>query len=104
MLNWYSQLNRLILDFYREDPDELQQLSGLQTCRLSRWWGVLRVNCRDRDTAESLVAAGAILREPIAQLRLAQQIKIFVNGSLVEALPVREPHSNQGQPGEYQSG
>ncbi len=103
-MNWYSQLTRLILDFYRENPAELQTLNGLHACRLSRWWGVLRVNCRDRETAEALAAASELLREPIAQLRLAQQIKILVNGTPFRSLPVSVPHPNQGQTGEYQSG
>ncbi|HHP7243420.1 MAG TPA: hypothetical protein ACFE0H_01905 [Elainellaceae cyanobacterium] len=102
-MNWYSQLTRLILDFYREDPLECQQIRALPSCRLSRWWGVLRINCRDRETAESLVAAAAILREPIAQLRLAQRIKILVNGSLFRVLPVNVSNSDQRQPGTYQS-
>ncbi|NJL40269.1 MAG: hypothetical protein HC879_20215 [Leptolyngbyaceae cyanobacterium SL_5_9] len=87
-MNWYSQLTQLILDFYREDLTELKQLDALQSCHISRRWGVLRVNCRTQDAASALTAAGHILKEPVAQLRLAQQIKILLNGSLVAALPV----------------
>ena len=91
MMNWYSQLTRLILDFYRENPVELKQLSLLYSCKLSRWWGVLRIHCRDMQTAEALVARGALIREPIAQLRLAHQIKILVKGDLVATLLVQKP-------------
>lgn len=87
-MNWYSQLTQLILDFYREDPQELQQLKTLRACKVSRWWGVLRVNCGNQETADAMVAAGTLIKEPVAQLRLAQKIKILVNGTLVKTLPV----------------
>lgn len=87
-MNWYSQLARLILDFYREDLTELRQLDSLGSCHISRRWGVLRINCHDQESVRSLAAASNILREPVAQLRLAQQIKILLNGSLIVALPV----------------
>lgn len=90
-MNWYSQLTRLIMDFYRENPTELKQLAVLYSCKLSRWWGVLRIHCRDRQTAETLISIGALIREPIAQLRLAHQIKILVKGDLVSTLLVQGP-------------
>jgi hypothetical protein len=90
-MNWYSQLTQLLLDYYREDPTELRQLGALQSCKLSRRWGTLHVNCRDRQVADSLVAAGHLLKEPVAQLRLAQQIRILFKGTLVSALPVNSP-------------
>lgn len=87
-MNWYSQITQLILDFYREDLTELKQLDALPRCHVSRRWGVLRVNCRTQEAASALYTASDILREPVAQLRLAQQIKILLNGTLVAALPV----------------
>ncbi|MDX2213165.1 MAG: hypothetical protein SFY66_07735 [Oculatellaceae cyanobacterium bins.114] len=87
-MNWYSQLPRLILSFYREDPIQLQQLQLIKSCRLSRRWGVLRIECRDWQTANAIQGAIALIREPVAQLRLAQQINILVQGSLVKTLPV----------------
>ncbi|MFQ3617981.1 MAG: hypothetical protein SNJ57_03045 [Cyanobacteriota bacterium] len=87
-MNWFSQLTRLILDFYREDPAELRQLQGLKACRLSRRWGVLRIECRDRQVAETLLAAQNLLKEPIAELRIAHQINILVNGVLISSLVV----------------
>lgn len=92
MMNWYSQLTRLILDFYREDPCSLKQLSILYACKLSRWWGVLRIHCRDMQTAESIIESGSLIREPIAQLRLAHQIKILVKGDLIATLTVQSPY------------
>ncbi|WP_206756466.1 hypothetical protein [Oculatella sp. FACHB-28] len=88
LMNWYSQITQLILDFYREDLTELKQLDALPRCHVSRRWGVLRVNCRTQEAASALYTARNILREPVAQLRLAQQIKILLNGTLVAALPV----------------
>lgn len=90
-MNWYSQLTRLILNFYREDPAELQQLKVLQSCRLSRWWGTLRVNCPSAEVAYSIAEASTILCEPISQLRLAQEIKLIVNGAVVTTLSVQKP-------------
>jgi hypothetical protein len=89
MMNWYSQLAQLILSFYREDRSQLQQLQSLRACKLSRRWGVLRIRCADRATAQALINAIDLLRTPIAELRLAQQIKIMVNGNLVTTFPVK---------------
>ncbi len=92
-MNWFSQLTRLILDFYREDPVQLAQLSKLESCRVSRRGGVLRVDCRDFSTAEAIVTAGALLKEPIAQLRLAHHINITVRGALLASLPIDASNS-----------
>jgi len=98
MMNWYSQLTRLILDFYRENPEEHNTLSVLYSCKLSRWWGVLRIHCRDMYTARLVMAASSLICEPIIQLRLAHQIKIIVKGETVVALsvPHRVDHRAQG--------
>ena len=93
-MNWYSQLTRLILDFYRENPIELKQLSILYSCKLSRWWGVLRIHCRDMQSAEAIVKASPLIREPIAQLRLAHQIKVLVKGDLVATLTIQNPYAD----------
>ncbi|MEM7771957.1 MAG: hypothetical protein AAGA75_07895 [Cyanobacteria bacterium P01_E01_bin.6] len=87
-MSWYSPLTRLVFNFYREDPEELLALRGLGKCKLSRWWGTFRVNCTDAKTASDLIGAIELLREPIAQLRLAQQVKIMVNGKAVATFPV----------------
>lgn len=88
---WYSQLTHLILDYYRENPQELSQLQGLHACKLARRWGALRLDCPDRTTADLLAAAGDLLREPVAEMRLAQYINILVRGTLVASLPVYLP-------------
>ena len=87
-MNWYSQLTQLILSFYREDPTQLQQLYPLRHCKLSRRWGVFQVQCTDSQTATAIIHAADLLKEPIAALRLAQQIKIMVKGTVVKTLPV----------------
>jgi hypothetical protein len=87
-MNWYLQLTQLILSFYREDPTQLQQVQLLKLCKLSRRWGVVRIDCRDAQIATAITESIALVREPIAQLRLAQQINILVKGSLVKSLPV----------------
>ncbi|MGB3495458.1 MAG: hypothetical protein WBA57_22200 [Elainellaceae cyanobacterium] len=87
-MNFYSQLTRLIFDFYREDPAELAQLQGLKTSRLSRWWGVFRINCRDAQTATDIIDAIDLIRHPIDQLRLAHDIRVLVKGKAIATFPV----------------
>lgn len=87
-MNFYSQLTRLIFDFYREDPAELTRLQGLKTSKISRWWGVFRVNCRDAQTASEIIEAVDLLRQPIAQLRLAHDIRVLVKGKAIATFPV----------------
>jgi hypothetical protein len=92
-MKWQSQLTQLILDYYREDSLPLQELSPLKDCQLSRWWRTFRIDCPCNDVARSLVEHGDLLREPIAQLRLARQVKIFVRGSLRATMSVAKPQS-----------
>ncbi|HEY9622320.1 MAG TPA: hypothetical protein V6C78_18325 [Crinalium sp.] len=84
----HPQLIRLLLSFYREDFPQLQKLRPIEHCKLSRRWGTLRVDCHTPELAEAIIQASDILREPIAQLRLAHHINILVRGSLVTSLPV----------------
>ncbi len=74
----YSQLTRLIWDFYRENQRELQQLHLLGRCKLSRRWGVLHIRCLNRDSAEAVLRLRSLIEEPVAKLRLAQKISISV--------------------------
>ncbi len=75
----YSQLTRLIWDFYRENQRELQQLHLLGRCKIFRRWGVLHIRCWDRELAESVVRLRGLIEEPVAKLRLAQKISITVD-------------------------
>ncbi|HEY9631469.1 MAG TPA: hypothetical protein V6C84_29615 [Coleofasciculaceae cyanobacterium] len=90
---FYSQLTQLILSFYREEPAPLQTLQILHTCKLSRWWGTFQIHCVTPESAEAVVKAIGLLREPIAQLRLAQQIKVSVNGHVFATFPVKPEKS-----------
>jgi len=87
-MNFYSQLTRLIFDFYREDPAELTRLQGLKSSKLARRWGVFRINCRDTQTASDIIEAVDLLRQPISQLRLAQDIRVMVRGKAIATFPV----------------
>jgi hypothetical protein len=89
-MNRPSQLVRLILDFYRENPIEWQQLKPLETCRVFRWWGVLYIRCPNEETAMAAIDGRFWLEEPILQLRLARQIKILVGRQLLATFPVGE--------------
>jgi hypothetical protein len=87
-MNWYSQLTQLILSFYREDLSLRQKIEMLQHCKVSRWWGIVRIHCQDAETAEKLLKAIDLIKEPIAELRLAHQIKILVQGNVLTTVPV----------------
>lgn len=87
-MNWYSQLTQLILSFYREDPPQHQRLDVLNRCKLSRRWGVLRIDCNSSETAREVIGASQLLAAPITQLRLAQEIKIRVKGEVIKTLPI----------------
>lgn len=87
----HSQLTRLLLSFYREDLLQLQQLRPIEQCKISRRWGTVRVDCYTPQVAEAIVRASDLLREPIAQLRLAHHISILVKGSLLTTLPIDSP-------------
>ncbi|NJN31129.1 MAG: hypothetical protein HC824_12370 [Synechococcales cyanobacterium RM1_1_8] len=90
-MNFSNQLVRLILDFYREDPEEYRAIALLQNCRLSRRWGTLRIACNDVRTAEDLIRAIDCIREPVAKLRLAKRLKVFVDGAFTKVFPVSAP-------------
>jgi hypothetical protein len=93
-MNWYSQLTQLILSFYREDHAQLEALQPLQKCKVSRRWGTLKIDCKSHETARRLIHGIDLLRDPVNQLRLAQQIKIMVNGKLVQIFPARSSRLN----------
>lgn len=82
------QLAQLILDFYREEPQELRQLEPLRICQVFRRWGVLYIRCPNRETVAAIVDAGEAIAEPVARLRLAKKITILKNNSSVIAFPV----------------
>jgi hypothetical protein len=88
MMNWQSQLTQLIFDYYRENLGERQKLDILQHCRLSRRWRSLRIECQKLETALALREVGDLLRQPVAQLRLARNVRLFVNGQLMAVIPV----------------
>jgi len=79
----YSQLTRLIWDFYRENQRELQQLYVLGCCKVFRRWGVLHIRCWDRELAEAVVGLRWLIEEPVAKLHLAQKISISVDRDCV---------------------
>ncbi len=84
-----SQLIRLILDFYREDLSQRKQLEPLESCEVSRWWGVLYIRCGNQKTADAVLQARSLIEQPIALLRLAQKIKIQVGKHTMAAFAVQ---------------
>lgn len=82
------QLAQLILDFYREEPQELRQLERLRICKVFRRWGVLYIRCPNLETFAAIVDAGEAIAEPVARLRLAKKITVLNNNSSVMAFPV----------------
>lgn len=87
-MNRISQLAHLILDFYREEPQELKQLRALRACQVFRRWGVLYIRCHDRETAKAMVDAFEAIAEPVARLRLAKKISVSINNTSVAMFPV----------------
>lgn len=85
----YSQLARLILDFYRENEPEFEQLKLLGRCKVARRWGVLRIHCSNHEVAQAVLDVCTLVSVPVAQLRLAKKIKVFVNNGLVAVFPVQ---------------
>jgi len=81
-MNRNSQLARLILNFYREEPQQLRQLEPLRTCKVFRRWGVLYIRCHNRETAAALADACQAIAEPIARLRLAKKITVLTKNNL----------------------
>lgn len=87
-MNRISQLSLLILDFYREDPQELQLLKPLRTCQVFRRWGVLYIRCHSQETAAAIKKACPAIADPVARLRLAKKITVLNNNSTFAIFPV----------------
>jgi hypothetical protein len=87
-MNRICQLAQLILDFYREEPQQLRQLRPLRNCNVFRRWGVLYIRCDNQETAAALMNAGLAIAEPVARLRLAKKITILTNNTSVAVFPV----------------
>ena len=88
MMNRNSRLARLILSFYREDPQQLQQLELLRTCNVFRRWGVLYIRSQNPKTAATLADACEMIAQPVARLRLAKKIMISTNNTSVAVFPI----------------
>ena len=88
-----DRLSLAVFSFYREDPDLAHQLDPLLACRISRGWGSLRIECRDRAHRELISAVVGLLRPPLAALGLVQEIRVLAPGSEPLVFPVRVPLS-----------
>lgn len=87
-MNRICQLAQLILDFYREEPQQLRQLELLRDCQVFRRWGVLYIRCPNQKTAGAIVDAGLAITEPVVRLRLAKKITILNNNISFAVFPV----------------
>ncbi|MGB7442393.1 MAG: hypothetical protein WA919_15120 [Coleofasciculaceae cyanobacterium] len=83
-----SQLARLILSFYREEPEQLKLLEPLRACQVFRRWGVLYIRCKNRETAAALAKACQAIAEPVARLRLAKKITVLTQNTSVKMFPI----------------
>ncbi|MFB6277032.1 MAG: hypothetical protein ABEI32_12915 [Halothece sp.] len=88
----YSQLTRLIWDYYRESQSESQQLQILGNCKVNRRWGNFRIHCPNEEIARTVSDLIPLLELPIIKLRLAKRIKIFVEGELFQVAAVGCQH------------
>lgn len=73
------QLTHLMFNYYRENPKELGALQPLVLCKLSRRWGTFTVTCPTLDVYMALLRVQDILKEPLAQLRLARKVRIGID-------------------------
>ncbi|NET90874.1 MAG: hypothetical protein F6K45_22750 [Kamptonema sp. SIO1D9] len=87
-MNRPSQLTKLIWDFYRENQKELRQLKILGKCKVFRSWRVLHIRCFSEDVAEGVLSNRDLLVEPVAQLRLANKIKISLKKRAIATFPI----------------
>ncbi|MEC4986825.1 MAG: hypothetical protein SAJ37_16360 [Oscillatoria sp. PMC 1068.18] len=87
-MNRPSQLTKLIWDFYRENQKELRSLKILNKCKVFRSWGVLHIRCFSEEIAAGVLSNRDLLVEPVAQLRLANKIKISVKKRAIATFPV----------------
>ncbi|WP_159789706.1 hypothetical protein [Sodalinema gerasimenkoae] len=78
-----SQLTQLLWDFYRENPEELQQLKILQQCQVFRFWGAFCIRVQTPAMAQRIHDLIPVVEAPIEALRLAKQVKILVGRRLV---------------------
>ncbi len=95
-MNFESQLSKLILSFYREDPEQFRQIRCLRSCRVSRRWRVLRIDCPTRAELKNLQPQLHLLQEPIAQLRIARKIRLMLRGQVIETVDVKPCESFPG--------
>jgi hypothetical protein len=92
-----ERLLRAVLSFYREEADDLARLEPLLSCRLSRGWSALRVDCTDRLHLEQINELIPLLRAPLDALQLVRQIRLMAPGVSDRVYPVRVPQLHDGQ-------
>ncbi|MEY4430537.1 MAG: hypothetical protein RLZZ533_473 [Cyanobacteriota bacterium] len=80
-----------VFSFYREDPELARRLDPLLACRLSRSWGSLRIDCRDRAHRELISGVVGLLRPPLAALALVREIRLLAPGLEPLVFPVSVP-------------
>ncbi|MBD2160522.1 MAG: hypothetical protein VKL01_04430 [Limnothrix sp.] len=87
-MNFNLDFGRVILDFYREDPDLNRRLQILRQCRIRRRWRTLEIHCPNRSVAEKLLGLYGALVEPITALNVARHLSVFANGIPFMTLPL----------------
>tara|TARA_B100002019_G_scaffold39809_1_gene33346 strand:- start:398 stop:766 length:369 start_codon:yes stop_codon:yes gene_type:complete len=92
-----ERLLRAVLSFYREEADDLARLEPLLSCRLSRGWSALRIDCTDRLHLEQVNELIPLLRAPLDALQLVRQIRLMAPGVPDRIYPVRVPQLHDGQ-------
>ena len=68
-----ERLLRAVLSFYREETEDLARLEPLLSCRLSRGWSALRIDCSDRLHLEQINELVPLLRAPLASFLVAPE-------------------------------
>ncbi len=78
-----NQLTQLLWDFYREDPQELQQLKLLGNCQVFRFWGSFCIRVQTPAMAQRIQDVIPLIEAPIQALRLAKRVKVLVGRRVV---------------------
>jgi hypothetical protein len=83
-----GHLLNLIFNYYRENPNELNDLLPLRRCQISRWWGTLKIVCPDEETVIDILQAQSLLSKPLALLKISKRVRLFLYGSVVDEFAV----------------
>ncbi len=84
-----DRLTWLVFSFYREDLQMSKALIPIKSCKMSRGFGVINIECIDAEHLEEVSTLIDLLRLPLAALRLARQIVLNAPGHNEQMYPIQ---------------